>query len=189
MVWGTKFTPAADIISDVPILTIGGIAKQWLVPGWRVGWLMIHDRNGAFAEVRKGLFNLSCVLVGPNALIQGAIPEILEQTPESFYKETLGTLEAHAKLSVTRLQTIPGLKVIVPTGAMYIMVGIEIEKFKDIDSDLDFCEKLITEESVFVLPGACFRYPNYFRIVTTPPPEKLEEAYERIAAFCKRHQV
>ena len=37
--------------STVPILTCGGLAKKYLVPGWRVGWVLIHDRDGAFSEV------------------------------------------------------------------------------------------------------------------------------------------
>ncbi len=29
--------------------------SRFLVPGWRVGWILIHDKNGAFEEVRTGL--------------------------------------------------------------------------------------------------------------------------------------
>lgn len=32
--------------------------------------------------------------------------------------------------------------------------------------DVAFAQQLLEEESVFVLPGACFGKPNYFRIVT-----------------------
>ncbi|KAM4073705.1 hypothetical protein ACB094_10G039900 [Castanea mollissima] len=32
--------------SIVPVLTLGFISKRWLVPGWRVGWLLTSDPNG-----------------------------------------------------------------------------------------------------------------------------------------------
>jgi len=71
---------------------------------------------------------------------------------------------------------------------MYMMIGLDIPTFRDISSDIDFSEKLVAEESVLILPGQCFQFPNYFRIVITSPEEKLEEAYTRIDAFCRRHQ-
>jgi aspartate/methionine/tyrosine aminotransferase len=57
-----------------------------------------------------------------------------------------------------------------------------------IDSDISFSRLLLQEESVFVLPGQCFQYPNFFRVVITPPLEKLVEACGRIRAFCERHK-
>jgi len=46
----------ATLSSDVPILSCGGLAKRWLVPGWRMGWILIHDRKNIFgSEVRPSL--------------------------------------------------------------------------------------------------------------------------------------
>ena len=38
--------PIASLSEDVPVLSCGGISKEFLVPGWRLGWIAIHDRNG-----------------------------------------------------------------------------------------------------------------------------------------------
>uniref|UniRef100_A0A0B7BD18 Aminotransferase class I/classII large domain-containing protein n=2 Tax=Arion vulgaris TaxID=1028688 RepID=A0A0B7BD18_9EUPU len=73
-----------------------------------------------------------------------------------------------------------------PQGAMYMMVGIDMKSFP-FKSDVDFTEKMITEESVFCLPATCFQYPNFFRVVLTVPTEKVIEACERIRMFCERH--
>ena len=35
----------------------------------------------------------------------------------------------------------------------------------------------------------CFHFPGYFRIVFTPPKDKLAEAYDRLEAFCAAHHV
>ncbi len=52
------------------------------------------------------------------------------------------------------LSKLPGLKPRKPAGAMYMMVGIELEKFPDIPTDLDFVQMLIKEKSVFCLPAS-----------------------------------
>jgi tyrosine aminotransferase len=143
----------ATLTSTVPILSVGGLAKKWLVPGWRIGWILIHDRNNVFAEVNEGLHQLAQIILGPNSLIQAAVPDILEKTPESFYKETIKQLEDNVKLSMEKVSKIDGLVPVQPQGAMYMMVGIEVNKFKDIESDVEFSRMLLDEENVVCLPG------------------------------------
>lgn len=143
----------ATLTSSVPILAVGGLAKKWLVPGWRVGWIMIHDRNGIFADINQGLHQLAQIILGPNSLIQAAIPDILEKTPASFFESTIQQLQDNVNLSIKALTPIDGLVPVNPQGAMYMMVGIEIEKFKDIENDVQFSAKLLDEENVVCLPG------------------------------------
>ncbi|KAI7900592.1 tyrosine aminotransferase [Cokeromyces recurvatus] len=186
---GRKSYRMATLTKSVPILSVGGLAKKWLVPGWRMGWILIHDRNGVFAqEVHHGLHQLAQLILGPNSIIQAALPEILQKTPASFYQETIKQLEKNVDLSIRELSKIDGLNPVNPQGAMYMMVGIDIEKFKDIESDVDFSAKLLNEENVVCLPGQCFQYPNFIRLVITPTYDRLEEAYKRINEFCARHR-
>ncbi|KAI8922419.1 pyridoxal phosphate-dependent transferase [Powellomyces hirtus] len=186
---GHEFTPLANLTKTVPILTTSGLAKKYLVPGWRLGWILIHDRNGAFREIRKGLVNLTQLILGPNSVIQAALPDILS-APQSFYDETMEQLEKNANISKKLLSNIPGLHPIFPQGAMYLMIEIDTAQFKDIKDDVVFVEKLAEEESVLCLPGQCFRTEGSFvRIVFTPPVEKLDIAYTRIREFAARHHI
>ncbi|CAI2177037.1 14528_t:CDS:2 [Funneliformis geosporum] len=183
------FYPLANLSETVPILKISGLAKRYLVPGWRVGWIFIHDRNNLLNEIRDGLASLANLILGANSLIQCALPDIIMNTSQSFYDATNMILQENAKLSASFLEKISGLHVIVPQGAMFMMVGINVGEFKDINNDVEFSEKLVQEESVLCLPGKSFHYPNYVRIVITAPAEKLREAYQRINEFCVRHHV
>ncbi|RKP36025.1 tyrosine aminotransferase [Dimargaris cristalligena] len=183
------FHALAQLTHTVPILTVGGLAKQWLVPGWRVGWILIHDRQQLFSQVRRGLEALSTLILGPNTVIQAAIPDIMTKVPPSFLADTIRRLSIHARACERRLSQIPGLQVVVPQGAMYMMIGLDIPNFTGIQDDVDFASRLNLEESVEVLPGQCFNYPNFFRIVLTPPVDKLEEACNRIARFCNRYYM
>lgn len=44
----TNFTPLAEVAaacgSHVPVITASGIGKQYLLPGWRVGWIVFQDK-------------------------------------------------------------------------------------------------------------------------------------------------
>jgi tyrosine aminotransferase len=62
------FHPLATLSPKVPILTCDGIAKRFLVPGWRLGWLIIYDPVRALGHVRDGLRNLAQKIVGPCAV-------------------------------------------------------------------------------------------------------------------------
>ncbi|EGG20996.1 tyrosine transaminase [Cavenderia fasciculata] len=192
MTWGgAEFIPIASLTTVVPVLSIGGIAKRFLVPGWRVGWIAIHDRNNVFDQIRKAIVSLSQLILGPNSLIQSVLPEILNtENPEiaRFFNETNQTLEKHSRLTVESLSKIDGLNPISSSGTMYQMIGFDTSKFNGIEDDVVFMGKLLEEESVFVLPGTVFGMKNYFRIVFCAPNEKLQEAYTRIESFCNRHR-
>jgi tyrosine aminotransferase len=180
------YVPMASLTSTVPILSCGGLTKRYLIPGWRMGWITIHDAQGIFTagDVRHGLQCLSQRIIGSNTLVQGALPKILEETPQSFYKDTLKVIEFNAKLAYDRLKRVPGLKPVMPEGAMYMMVGIDLKSFPDFQNDLQIVEALVRDQSVFCLPGKCFNIPNFFRIVLTVPKEMLVEACSRIEEFC-----
>lgn len=70
---------------------------------------------------------------------------------------------------------------------MYMMIGIDVAGFAGLTDELQFVQALVREQSVFCLPGSCFDYPNYIRIVLTVPEEMVIEACARIAEFCVAH--
>ncbi|CAL1544859.1 unnamed protein product [Lymnaea stagnalis] len=184
---GQTYHSLASLSKDVPILACSGLTKRFLVPGWRLGWIVINDRHDAFSQVRTGLLKLSQRILGPNTLIQAALPEILKNTPQSFFDDTLKYLQTNADLFYQNLSDIPGLHPVMPQGAMYMMVGIDMKHFPEFKSDVDFTQKMITEQSVFCLPASCFQYPNFFRVVLTVPTDKVIEACDRIKEFCEEH--
>ncbi|XP_070512528.1 tyrosine aminotransferase isoform X2 [Cardiocondyla obscurior] len=151
---GRTFHSLASLSTEVPILSCSGLTKRFLVPGWRMGWIIIHDRQDVLeAEIRKGLLSLSQRIIGSNTIIQGALPTILQKTPQKFFDDVVSTLYLHSKLAYNYIIKISGLKPIMPDGAMYMMVYIDLSCFPEFNSDLEFVQRLLMEESVFCLPG------------------------------------
>ena len=90
---------------------------------------------------------------------------------------------------------------------MYMMVGIDMKRFPAFSNDMEFVEQLISEKSVFCLPGKCFGvqvslgsattckhhliykllFQDFIRIVITIPNAEIPKAVERIVAFCNEN--
>ncbi|KAI1732184.1 aminotransferase class I and II domain-containing protein [Ditylenchus destructor] len=180
---GAEFHPMATLSPKVPIITCDGIAKRYLVPGWRLGWLIVHNRYGVLTEVKKGIVALSQKIVGPNSLVQGALPRILADTPQSYFDNIKEVISKNATIVYDILSRVPGLKPLKPQGAMYMMVGFDRDIYGE---ETKFMQGLITEESVYCLPGSAFNLPNWFRLVLTYPEEVTREACERVVEYCER---
>lgn len=133
----------ATLSPRVPIIACDGIGKRYLVPGWRLGWLIVHNRFGVLSEVKAGILSLSQKIVGPCSLIQGALPRILRDTPQSFFDNTKRLLSANAQIVYDILSGVPGLTPLRPQGAMYMMVGFDPELYGD---EKGFVQGLISEE-------------------------------------------
>jgi len=180
---GAVFHPMASLSPKVPIISVDGIAKRYLVPGWRLGWAIIHNRYGVLDEVKQGMVALSQKIVGPNSLIQGALPKILKDTPQEFFDNIRNVVSRNADIVYESLSRLPGLRPLKPTGAMYAMVGFDSSIY---GTETEFMQELITKESVYALPGSAFNIPNWFRLVLTYPEEVTQEACDRIVEHCLR---
>eukprot|EP00985_Skeletonema_marinoi_P007544 scaffold3316_cov94-Skeletonema_marinoi.AAC.27 len=187
LVFGNNvFHPMANVASKlgytVPIITASGLGKQYLIPGWRLGWLIFQDsRHGSIQDVKKGAQRLAQVVLGASRLAQVVIPAVEDQ----------------AALLCGLLKECQGLEVIHPQGAMYAMVKIHARLFdEDIYDDVSFMKLLLEEENIVVLPGRAFgmsqeeeRDAPVFRVVFCAPEDVLRCASERISSFCSRHAV
>lgn len=136
-------------------------------------------------------------MIGASSLLQSALPRVLTPASDSedekslslFRDKYMHTLRKNTQICVNSLLNVSELKTNAPKGAMYIMLQIDISKLFDIKDDKEFAEKLLTEENLSVLPGACFNMGGYIRLVTCPPEEIFTEAVERLKLFCSRHNI
>lgn len=89
-----EFIALSSLSKDVPVLTCSGVTKRFLIPGWRLGWVIIHDRHNILGkEFRNGLMRMSARILGPSTLIQKALPRIFKETPQIFFDETIQFIE------------------------------------------------------------------------------------------------
>lgn len=74
-------------------------------------------------QVTPGLYRLAMKLLGPCTLIQAAVPDWMK-IPASYHESNITKFEENAKLCLKGLENAPGLRPIMPAGAMYMMVRL-----------------------------------------------------------------
>ncbi|KAK8843435.1 tyrosine aminotransferase [Kwoniella newhampshirensis] len=186
MTWDKKFTPLASLSDSVPIMTLSGLSKRFLLPGWRFGWICLHDPLGVAGDIQRGMAAMGSRFMGPSTLTQRALPEILA-TPGEWFDEVTAKIETNAKIMYEAISTTPGLVTNFPGGALYMLVRIDPVVLPQFTDDVAFSTALYQEEAVFVLPGVCFEAPGYFRVVLGAPAHIMSEVAERMTSFCQRH--
>nr|CAD7426405.1 unnamed protein product [Timema monikensis] len=183
---GKEFHSLGSLSLEVPVLSCSGLTKRFLIPGWRMGWIIIHDRNGVFdQEVRKGLQRLSQRIIGSNTLVQGALPAILKNTPQEFYYNTLCILQPPFGktlwpfLSIRHEEALrKGFLRATNISQNNALVAFEMLK------NIEGLRPVMPEGAMYIM---CFDYPGYMRLVLSVPEEQLREACHRIANYCARH--
>lgn len=186
------FVPMGVFGSLIPVITLGSISKRWIVPGWRIGWLVTNDTQGILqqsgvVESVKGFLNISS---DPATFIQGAVPHILDMTQEDFFSKIIDVLRRDADICYEKLKQILCISCPhKPEGSMFVMVKLNVSLLDDIVDDFDFCIKLAKEEKTIILPGMAVGLKNWLRITFALEPLALDEGLERLKTFCQRHEL
>ncbi|VVB11923.1 unnamed protein product [Arabis nemorensis] len=185
------FVPMGKFSSIVPVVTLGSISKGWDVPGWRTGWVALHDLGGVFksTKVLNAAKEFLEINSKPATVIQAAIPDILEKTPKEFFDKRGSFLKDKVDFAYSKLKDIPCLTCYMkPEACTFLWTELNLSCL-DIEDDEDFCEKLATEENLVLLPGIAFSLKNWARHSIDMDTPTLEDAFERLKSFCERHSI
>ena len=181
---GGQNTPLASLAPDVPVVTLNGLSKSYLVPGWRVGWGIVSGAAETVKPYVEGIQQLLRARLCSTYPQQYAIRAALEG-PQNHLPEVQRKLRARRDLSVKWCNSIPHVSCARPLGAFYAFPKIEIP-----DSDEHFAKQLLIEKQVLVVHGSGFGQApgtQHLRIVFLPDEPTLERAYQRLNEFMVEH--
>ncbi|KAG7584552.1 Aminotransferase class I/classII [Arabidopsis suecica] len=184
------FVPMGKFASFVPVLTLAGISKGWVVPGWKIGWIALNDPEGIFetTKVVQSIKQNLDVTPDPATIIQAALPAILEKADKNFFAKKNKILKHNVDLVCDRLKDIPCVVCPKkPESCTYLLTKLELSLMDNIKDDIDFCVKLAREENLVFLPGDALGLKNWMRITIGVEAHMLEDALERLKGFCTRH--
>jgi alanine-synthesizing transaminase len=172
----------AAVAPDVACVTFGGMSKNYLVPGWRIGWGIVSGDAAAVKAYCEGVHRLLRARLCANHPEQYAIKAALEG-PQDHLVEVKRKLRSRRDLTQKWCESTPRVSCVVPRGAFYAFPRIDIP-----ESDEVFVKELIRQKHVMVVHGSGFGQKlgsQHFRIVFLPDEQTLCKAYNGIADFIR----
>jgi alanine-synthesizing transaminase len=172
----------AAVAPDVPCVTFGGLSKNYLAPGWRIGWGIVSGEAAAVKPYSEGIQKLLRARLCANHPEQYGIKPALEG-PQDHLPIVCQKLRSRRDLTVKTCNAIPRVSCVAPRGAFYAFPRLDIP-----DADELFVKELILKKHVMVVHGSGFgQKPNtkHFRIVFLPDEKTLAKAYASIAELMK----
>lgn len=140
--------------------------KTHLAPGQRIGYLALPPTmpDADRATLRQGAWNVQVAAgwIFPNAAMQYALPRLEQFTID------VGHLQRKRDRMVEALREM-GYGLACPEGTFYLFARSPIA------DDVAFAE-LLAAHDVFVLPGAMFETPGYFRVCLTANTDMIERS-------------
>jgi alanine-synthesizing transaminase len=179
---GGEHTSIAAVAPDVPVVTIGGLSKNYLAPGWRMGWGIVSGEAAAVKPYIEGIHKMLRARLSANHPEQYAIKPALEG-PQDHLIEVRRKLTARRDLTVETCNSIPGMSCVPPRGAFYAFPRIDVP-----EDDATWVKQLLLEKHILTVQGSGFgQKPSskHFRIVFLPQEEMLRKAYSEIRDFMK----
>lgn len=174
----------ASLAPDVPVVTFGGLSKEYLAPGWRVAWGIVSGDPAVVTPYVEGIHKLLRARLSANHPLQFAIPAAL-QGPQDHIKETVDKLRRRRDLVMQWAQRTRRASCVSPRGAFYAFPRLDIP-----GSDDDFVRGLLAERQVLVVNGGGFGQApetRHIRIVFLPPESILEQALVKITEYLEKH--
>jgi alanine-synthesizing transaminase len=193
----TPHVAMAAVAPDVPVITFGGLSKNYLAPGWRIGWGIasggapstpffgVMGRSGEASVIKpylEGVNKLLRARLCANHPEQYAIKPALEG-PQDHLVEVKRKLRTRRDLTMKWCEETSRLSCVEPRGAFYAYPSIDIPEGDDV-----FVTELIRQKYVTVVHGSGFGQrpgTKHFRIVFLPDEKTLTAAYSAIGDFMR----
>jgi len=182
---GKKHISIASLNKDVSCITFGGLSKNYMVPGFRIGWGIVSGRKEVLSDFIEAINKILRARLSANHPEQYGIKISLEGNQDHL-TEGIKKLTKRRDLTVEMLNSFPGISCVKPEGAFYAFPKLEMKQ-----PDAHFVSELIKETGVVIVPGSGFgQVPGtkHFRIVFLPNEQILEKAYKAIGEFFVKYQ-
>jgi aspartate/methionine/tyrosine aminotransferase len=179
---GHSFSSMPGLLPELmdQCVILNGVAKTYAMTGWRVGW-MIAPPDVTAAAINLQSHSTSNVSNIAQAAALAAVGGDLVAVGEMR-----AAFARRGKMMYELLSKIPGVSVLPPEGAFYCFPSFEGALGREIagrtpKDTLEFCELLLEEAKVAIVPGEAFGAPGYARLSFALGDDDLGEGVRRIA--------
>ena len=182
---GKKHVVIGSIAKEVPVVTLHSMSKVYLVPGWRLGWMVFHDPAQRIQDYKEACKKLARARLSSVHHHQFGIKAGLEGD-HKHVEEMVKKLQKRRDITYKRLNEINGISCVKPEGAFYAFPRIDLP----IKSDKEFILDLLHEEGVLFVHGSGFGQrpgTHHFRVVFLAQEDVLDKVYDKLEHFMNKH--
>jgi aminotransferase len=159
-------------------IVMSGMSKSFAMTGWRIGYVTAPTSlMEAMRKLHQYLI-MSAPTMGQAAALEALMngEEAVEQMRQQY--------DCRRRMIVQGFNDL-GLTCFEPRGAFYAFPSVAASGM----DDEEFCEQLLREERVAVVPGSAFGESGtgFVRASYATSEENIERALERMEKFMRRH--
>ena len=165
------------------VVVITGASKAYAMTGWRIGAAL------APPHVAKAMANLqSHTTTGANHPAQwAAVTAFSDPDVEREVGRMVAAFGRRRDRLVQRFRDeVPGVEFVEPHGAFYLFFRVDGVTPDHTMTGTTFCERLITESGVALVPGAAFGDDKWVRLSYAVSEKELDDATGRILSFIQK---
>lgn len=179
--WASEsFSTLAQVVPDLyaRTVTINGVSKSHAMTGWRIGYC------GGPAEIIAAMATIQGQSTSnPSSISQHAALAALRADP-AIVREMCAQYRQRHDYLVPALDALPGVSCLRASGAFYAFADIRGAMQRRGDaSDTAFCDALLDEVGIAVVPGSAFGAPGHMRLSFATRLDLLQDAVGRLRRF------
>jgi len=177
---GKAFANLAMVAPDLTdrIVILSGVSKAYAMTGWRIGYAA--GPKTIIAAMKK---IQSQSTSNPASISQYAAAAALDGD-QSCIDTMITEFKKRHDYLVDALNAIDGIECVAGDGTFYAFAHIDVLMQKaGVSTDVELCEKLLTEAKVALVPGSAFGADGYCRLSFATSMDVLQQAIKRISEF------
>lgn len=161
-------------------VVIDGASKAFAMTGWRLGFS--YSSRALASKLSALQSQTTSNASAPTQYAALAAYQRVEEADAAVERMRAAFENRKNVLARELREQLPAVSYVEPDGAFYFFMNLRALARPDEDS-IGFCERLLIDANVAVVPGAAFGDDDYFRLSFASPESALIEAIRRIAAF------
>lgn len=159
-------------------LSINAVSKSMAMTGWRVGYIVSHEKNIAALSPLQGQM-LTCI----PGFIQEGVAEGFSLF-DQFLPGFVAAYKRRMKLMLDGLDQIQGLSYVKPDGAFYVFIdATNLIKKLGLSSDKELVAMLLEKEKLVCVGASSMGAPGWIRFSFATSDEDIVKGLDRLKRF------
>lgn len=172
---------------DLPTASLGdfvlvdGVSKSYAMTGWRIGYCWCEPALAAKLTALQSQVTSNAATPSQAAALE-AMTDV--EASDGSIGEMVAAFRRRRDLVKARMEELlPGVPYVDPQGAFYLYFRVDGLFSGDVDSATAWCEKLLEDAGVALVPGAAFGDDRWVRMSFAAADAVLEDGLARIAGM------